>query len=189
MRLAASEKAGHSCEKAPARWLSAGCSISLGNLFLQSADSTLCIGHSLLHHEKALNQHVRSRRNLSDLAPDQLISFGIFALAAGLAEPIEQTGYEITFFGCHSLKKTLFSTLTSSETVPVPVSGETCRRVGVRSQSCPLSVFDRRRMKRDRRKKGDDVHEDTTIRRYAHTFPPTPPRSCTCPGRRIRRRS
>ena len=113
VRLAASEKAGDSCEKASARRLSAGRRISLGKLFLKSADSTLRAGHSLLHHEKALDQHVRSGRNLSDLAPDQLISFGIFALAAGLAEPIEQTGYEIVFFGCHSLRKTLFSTLTS----------------------------------------------------------------------------
>ena len=113
VRLAASEKAGDSCEKASARWLSARRRISLGKLFLECADSTLRVGHSLLHHEKALDQHVRSRRNLSDLAPDQLISFGILALAIRLAEPIEQTGYEIMFFGCHSLKKTLFSTLTS----------------------------------------------------------------------------
>ena len=137
VRLTASEKASDSCEKAPARWLSAGRRISLGKLFLERADSSLSVGHSLLHHEKALDQHVRSRRNLSDLAPDQLISFGIFALAAGLAEPIEQTGYEITFFGCHSLRKTLFSTLTSLEAVSVPgVScqrgrGETCWSVGV----------------------------------------------------------
>ena len=113
VRLAASEKAGHPCEKAPARRLGIGRRLFLGKLFLKTADSTLRVGHSLLHHEKALDQHVRSRRNLSDLAPDQLISFGIFALATSLAEPIEQTGYEIMFFGCHSLKKTLFSTLTS----------------------------------------------------------------------------
>jgi hypothetical protein len=136
VRLTAAEKASDSCEKAPARWLSAGRRISLGKLFLQSADSSLSVGHSLLHHEKALDQHVRSRRNLSDLAPDQLISFGIFALAAGLVEPIEQTGYEITFFGCHSLRKTLFSTLTSLEAVSVPGqlpagAGETCWSVGV----------------------------------------------------------
>jgi hypothetical protein len=113
VRLAASEQASDPCEKAPARRLTARRRLSLGKLFLKSADSTLRAGHSLLHHEKALDQHVRSRRNLSDLASDQLISFGIFALGVSLAEPIEQTGYEIMFFGCHSLKKTLFSTLTS----------------------------------------------------------------------------
>jgi hypothetical protein len=62
-----------------------------------------------------------------------LISFGIFALAAGLAEPIEQTGYEIMFFGCHSLRKTLFSTLTSlghakfKRSCRLPVSVASCR--------------------------------------------------------------
>jgi hypothetical protein len=137
--LAASEQASNPCEKAPARRLTAWRRLSLGKLFLKSADSALRAGHSLLHHEKALDQHVRSRRNLSDLASDQLISFGIFALGVSLAEPIEQTGYEIMFFGCHSLKKTLFSTLTSlgrtkfksSSQCRLPVEGETCRRVGV----------------------------------------------------------
>jgi hypothetical protein len=115
MRLTASEKAGHPREKASARLRCGGRRIRFGKLFLERTDSTLRAGNSLLHHKKALDQQVRRRRNLSDLVSNQLISLGIFALAARLAEPIEQTGYEITFFGCHSLKKTLFFTLTSPD--------------------------------------------------------------------------
>jgi hypothetical protein len=85
MRLAASEKAGDSREKASASLLSARRRVCLGNLLLKRRDSTLGVRESLLHHKNALDEQVRSRRNLSNLAADQLISLGIFGLATRLA--------------------------------------------------------------------------------------------------------
>ena len=104
MRLAASEKAGDSREKASASLL-ARSSVCLGNLFLKRRDSTLGIRDGLLHHENALGEQVGSRRNLSDLAANQLISLGVFRLATRLAQSIKQTGYEIAFFWCHRDKE------------------------------------------------------------------------------------
>jgi hypothetical protein len=52
MRLAASEKAGHSCEKTSAGLLRRR--ISLGNLFLKCSDPVLRIRDSLLQHKNAL---------------------------------------------------------------------------------------------------------------------------------------
>jgi hypothetical protein len=112
MGLAATEKAGHSREKTSASLLSARRRI-LGKLLLEGSDSTLRVRDSLLHYEETLDQQIGSGRNLRNLASNQLISLGIPGLVIGLAYSIEQTGYKITFFGCHIQRKTLFSTLTS----------------------------------------------------------------------------
>jgi hypothetical protein len=113
MRLAAPEQAGNSGEKAAASLLRTSPSLGFGNLFLESGNSALRVRESLLHHQSALHQQVGRRRNLSDLAPNQLISLGVFRLITCLTQPIKETGYEILFFGCHIEKKTLFPTLTS----------------------------------------------------------------------------
>ena len=97
--VAASEKAGDACEKTSACLL--WCRIGLSELFLECGDSTLRIRDGLLHHENTLGQQVGSGRNLSELVPNQLIGLGILGLTTRLAQSIEQTGYEITFFGCH----------------------------------------------------------------------------------------
>jgi hypothetical protein len=94
--------------------LVAWCRICLGKLFLERRNAALGIRDSLLQHENTLDQQVRRNGNLSDLAPNQLLSLGILGLATRLAQPIEETGNEILFFWCHKLRKTLFSTLTSS---------------------------------------------------------------------------
>ena len=78
-----------------------GAGFALGQLFLECGNSILRIRDGLLHHENTLGQQVGSGRNLSELAPNQLISLGILGLTTRLAQAIEQTGYEITFFGCH----------------------------------------------------------------------------------------
>jgi hypothetical protein len=85
LRVSASEKAGHACEKTSARLLSARGRIGLGELLLECGDSILRIRDGLLHHENTLGQQVGSGRNLSELAPNQLISFGILGLTTRLA--------------------------------------------------------------------------------------------------------
>ena len=108
MGLAASEQAGNSGEKATPGLLRTSPRLGFGNLFLESGNSALRIRESLLHHESALHQQVRRQRNLSNLAPNQLISLGVFRLITCLSQPVKETGYEILFFGCHMEKKTLF---------------------------------------------------------------------------------
>jgi hypothetical protein len=113
MRLATAEQAGNSREKAAAGLLRTSPGLGFRNLFLESGYSALRVRESLLHHQSALHQQVGRRRNLSDLAPNQLISLGIFRLITCLTQPIKETGYEILFFGCHMEKETFFPTLTS----------------------------------------------------------------------------
>jgi hypothetical protein len=104
MRLSSAEKIGHTREKpSSSSGLSARSGTCFAQLFLQHRNPILGVRESLLHHESALNQQVGSHRNFSDLAPDQLISFGVSSLAiCRLAQPIEQTGYQIMFFWCHN---------------------------------------------------------------------------------------
>src|ERR1700730_15942537 len=106
MGLAAPEKAGHSGEETTAL-LSARRRICLGNLFFECSDSILRVRESLLHDKGTLDQQVGSLRNLSNLAPNKLVSLGVLGLATRLAQSIEQTGYEITFFWCHKVKEDL----------------------------------------------------------------------------------
>ena len=109
MGLAASEQAGNSGEKATSGLRRTSPRLGFGNLFLEGGNSALRIRESLLHYESALHQQVRRRRNLSNLAPNQLISLGVLRLITCLTQPIKQTGYEILFFGCHMEKKALFT--------------------------------------------------------------------------------
>ena len=91
MGLAAPEQAGNSREKATAGLLRTSSSLGFGNLFLESGKSALGVRESLLHHQSALHQHVRRRRNLSNLAPNQLIGLGVFRLITCRTQPIKET--------------------------------------------------------------------------------------------------
>jgi hypothetical protein len=86
--------------------LGSGCGcVRLRNLFFKSAYSVLRIRECLLHHERTLGKKIGSRWIFAHLAPNELISLWVPRLVTRRRESIEQTGYEVSFIGCHRERK------------------------------------------------------------------------------------
>jgi hypothetical protein len=132
MLLAAAEETCNAGKKT-ATLLGSGCGcVRLRNLFFKSAYSVLCVRECVLHHERTLGKKIGSCRIFGHLAPNELISLGVPRLVTRRRESIEQTGYEVSFIGCHRERKPGSGIFTSAWFLRFQYPGESLARPHLR---------------------------------------------------------
>jgi len=103
--LAAAEETCNAGKKAATLLASWRGRVRLRNLSFEGAYSVLRVGERVLHHERTLGKKIGSGRIFGHLAPNQLISLWVPRLVTCRRQSIEQTGYEVSFIGCHKERK------------------------------------------------------------------------------------